>query len=211
MRPCISITGFVCPSVCRSLHPRVTLSSKTGKSMILIANNDVSCNLIIIQSFHHYEDASLAVWALFIAEVATFMRLLVCHSISHTLMKNEQNCTSVLRSKSNVINPCPCVFMHVHTPLCMSLRMCVGLYGCSYAHVRVRMRSCVFIRARSFPYARGRVRTSTVVSVRFRACRHAPMRVRTHACVSVRAHTCPYTRVRVRTRAYVSIHTRTYL
>ena len=33
--------------------------------MILIANNDVSCNFIIIQSFHHHEDASLALWALF--------------------------------------------------------------------------------------------------------------------------------------------------
>ncbi len=33
--------------------------------MILITNNDVSCNHIIIQSFHHHEDASLAVWALF--------------------------------------------------------------------------------------------------------------------------------------------------
>ena len=33
--------------------------------MILIANNDVSCNLIIIQSFNHHEDASLALWALF--------------------------------------------------------------------------------------------------------------------------------------------------
>ena len=43
----------------------VTLSSKTGKSMILIANNHVSCNHIIIQSFHHHEDASLALWALF--------------------------------------------------------------------------------------------------------------------------------------------------
>ena len=31
--------------------------------MILIANN-VSCNLIIIQSFNHHEDASLALWAL---------------------------------------------------------------------------------------------------------------------------------------------------
>ena len=34
--------------------------------MILIANNDVSCNHIILQSFHHHEDASLALWALFI-------------------------------------------------------------------------------------------------------------------------------------------------
>ena len=56
----------VCPSVGPSVRPRVTLLSKTGKSMILIANNDVSCNLIIIQSFHHHEDASLALWALFI-------------------------------------------------------------------------------------------------------------------------------------------------
>ena len=33
--------------------------------MILIANNDASCNHIIIQSFHYHEDASLALWALF--------------------------------------------------------------------------------------------------------------------------------------------------
>jgi len=47
----------------------VTLSLKTGKSMILIANNDVSCNHIIIQSFHHHEDASLALWALLKVEL----------------------------------------------------------------------------------------------------------------------------------------------
>ena len=66
MRPHISIWGTVRPSVRLSVRGLVTLSSKTGKSMILIANNDVSCNLIIIQSLHHHEDASLAVWALFI-------------------------------------------------------------------------------------------------------------------------------------------------
>ena len=61
-----SVHLSVGPSVGRS----VTLSLKTGKSMILIANNDVSCYLIIIQSFHHHEDASLAVWALlFISEL----------------------------------------------------------------------------------------------------------------------------------------------
>ena len=38
---------------------------KTGKLMVLITINDVSCNQIIIQSFHHHEDASLALWALF--------------------------------------------------------------------------------------------------------------------------------------------------
>ena len=43
---------------------------KTGKSMILIANNDVSCNHIIIQSFHHHEDASLALWALLLENPA---------------------------------------------------------------------------------------------------------------------------------------------
>ena len=32
--------------------------------MILIANNDVVCYHIIIQSCHHHEDASLALWAL---------------------------------------------------------------------------------------------------------------------------------------------------
>ena len=68
MRPRISIRESVRPSVRPSLgqsvHPRVTLSSKTGKLMILIANNDVSWNHIIIQSFHHHEDASLALWAL---------------------------------------------------------------------------------------------------------------------------------------------------
>ena len=32
--------------------------------MVLIANNHVSCNHIIIQSFHHHEDASLALMAL---------------------------------------------------------------------------------------------------------------------------------------------------
>ena len=52
------------PSVRPSVRGLVTLSSKTGKSMILIANNDVSCNHIIIQSFNHHEDASLALWAL---------------------------------------------------------------------------------------------------------------------------------------------------
>ncbi len=76
--PCYNIHLFfasshlymrVCPSVRPSVRPLVrglvTLSSKTGKSMILMANNDVSCNHIIIQSFHHHEDASLALWALF--------------------------------------------------------------------------------------------------------------------------------------------------
>ena len=64
MRPRISIRGSVGPSVRPSVSWLVTLSSKTGKSMILIANNDVSCNHIIIQSFNHHEDASLALWAL---------------------------------------------------------------------------------------------------------------------------------------------------
>ena len=58
----VSVRWSVGPSV----RPLVTLSLKTGKSMILIANNDVSCNHIIIQSFHHHEDASLALWALFL-------------------------------------------------------------------------------------------------------------------------------------------------
>ena len=56
----------VCPSVRPSVCPLVTLLFKTGKLMILIANNDVSCNHIIIQTFHHHEDASSALWALFI-------------------------------------------------------------------------------------------------------------------------------------------------
>ena len=34
--------------------------------MILIANNDVLCNHIIIQSFHHHEDALLALRALLV-------------------------------------------------------------------------------------------------------------------------------------------------
>ena len=66
MRVCPSVgppvRRSVGPSVRPSVRPSVghAFSSKTGKLMILIANNDVSCNLIIIQSFHHYEDASLA-------------------------------------------------------------------------------------------------------------------------------------------------------
>ena len=62
----LSVRPSVRRSVRRSVGRSVTLSSKTGKSMILIANNDVSCNIIIIQSFNHHEDASLALWALFI-------------------------------------------------------------------------------------------------------------------------------------------------
>ena len=50
----------VCPSVRLSVHRLVMLLSETGKLMIMIANNDVSCNQIIIQSFHHHEDASFA-------------------------------------------------------------------------------------------------------------------------------------------------------
>ena len=60
----LSVRPSVRRSVRPSVRPSVTLSSKTEKSMILIANNDVSCILMIIQSFHHHEDASLAVWAL---------------------------------------------------------------------------------------------------------------------------------------------------
>ena len=61
MLPRISIWGSVRPSV----RPWVGHAFvKYGKIVILIANNDVSCNHIIIQSFHHHEDASLAVWAL---------------------------------------------------------------------------------------------------------------------------------------------------
>ena len=66
MRVCPSVRPSVGRSVRPSVGPSVTLSLKTGKSMILIANNDVSCNHIIIQSFHHHEDASLALWALFL-------------------------------------------------------------------------------------------------------------------------------------------------
>ncbi len=61
-----------CPSVGRSARRSVgwlvTLSSITGKSMILIANNDVSCNHIIIQSFNHHEGASLPLWALLVTK-----------------------------------------------------------------------------------------------------------------------------------------------
>ena len=71
----LSVHPSVRPSVRRSVgpsvRPSVTLSLKTGKSMILIANNDVSCNHIIIQSFHHHEDASLALWALFLTHSPT--------------------------------------------------------------------------------------------------------------------------------------------
>merc|ERR1712240_966519 len=66
MRVCPSVG----PSVRPSVRPSVTLSFKTGKSMILIDNNDVSCNHIIIYSFHHHEDASLALWALFQHNIA---------------------------------------------------------------------------------------------------------------------------------------------
>ncbi len=62
---CVLASLYEGLSVRPSVRPSVTLSSKTEKTMILIANNDVSCNLIILQSFHHHEDASLAVWALF--------------------------------------------------------------------------------------------------------------------------------------------------
>ena len=52
------------PSVRRLVGWLVMLLSKTGKSMVLITNNHVSCIHIIVQSFHH-EDAFLALWALF--------------------------------------------------------------------------------------------------------------------------------------------------
>ena len=67
MRPRISVKGCVCPSVRPSVR-RSRFRRKREKSMIWIANNDVSCNLIIIQSYNHFiiiEDASLALWALF--------------------------------------------------------------------------------------------------------------------------------------------------
>ena len=44
MRPCISITEIVRPSVRPSVGPRVTLSLETGKLIIVITNN---------KSFHH--------------------------------------------------------------------------------------------------------------------------------------------------------------
>ena len=54
------------PSVRPSVGWLVMLLSKTGKSMVLITNNHVSCIHIIVQSFHH-EDAFLALWALLVA------------------------------------------------------------------------------------------------------------------------------------------------
>ena len=75
---------------------------KTGKSMILIANNDVSCNHIIIQSFHHHEDASLALWALFL-DASSHLYMRVCPSVGpsvrpsvgplvgHAFVKNKGN------------------------------------------------------------------------------------------------------------------------
>ena len=57
--PCLDASSHLYNRVC----PSVTLLSRTGKSMTLIVNNDH----IMIQSFHHHKDASLALWALFLS------------------------------------------------------------------------------------------------------------------------------------------------
>ena len=50
--------------------------------MILIENNDVSCNHTIIQSFPHHEDASLALWALLSPNMQFLLNLLKMCTVS---------------------------------------------------------------------------------------------------------------------------------
>ena len=78
MRPRISIWGSVRPSVRRSVRRSVRPSVsdafvKNGK-----IDDFVRWNHIIIQSFHHHEDASLALWALFDLSI---------YYIDHSLMR----------------------------------------------------------------------------------------------------------------------------
>ena len=73
MRPRISITGHVRPSVGRSVGRSVGDAFVKNKENHYFRPNNcrrrytrqISCNHIIIQSFNHHEDASLALWALF--------------------------------------------------------------------------------------------------------------------------------------------------
>ena len=70
--------------------------------MILIANNDVSCNHIIIQSFHHNEDASLALWALLDASSHLYKR--VCPSVGPSVHPSVgQSITHELKSCKNAV------------------------------------------------------------------------------------------------------------
>ena len=85
MRPRISITGHVRPSVGRSVGLSVGRSVrpmvgdafvKNKENHYFRANNSsrretrrISCNHIIIQSFYHHEDAWLALWALFLRQL----------------------------------------------------------------------------------------------------------------------------------------------
>ena len=131
MRPRISIWGSVRPSVRPSVGPSVrpwvTLSSKTGKSMILIANNDVSCNLIIIQSFQHHEDASFAVWALF--QRTTGLQ-------QPCLMTNDSDFVATINISAQFNKWCRwhCSMMHwCHR--CVGYKMCC----CHLNHVTSRM------------------------------------------------------------------------
>ena len=63
-----------------------------GKSMILVAGGDISCNVIIMRSFHQHEDASLALWALLINTSKKFVRgNSITIGLSLTLLKNYEN------------------------------------------------------------------------------------------------------------------------
>ena len=69
------------PSVGRSVRPSVGDAFVKNKgNHCFPANNcrrrytrQISCNHIIIQSFNHHEDASLALWALFCLEILKFL------------------------------------------------------------------------------------------------------------------------------------------
>ena len=104
------VCPFVGSSVGRSVRRLVTLSSKTGKSMILIANNNVSCNHIIIQSFHHHEDASLALWAL--------------------LVRNRGRSSVCLFVFSSVYPSIRLTITCVHNPRCLTVRQSTCLTIC---------------------------------------------------------------------------------
>ena len=60
--------------------------------MILVAGGDVYCNVIIMRSFHHNKDASLALWALFNKTSKKFVKgNSITMGLSLPLLENYEN------------------------------------------------------------------------------------------------------------------------
>ena len=110
MCPRISIWGSVRLSVGLSVRRSVgDAFVKNKENNHFWANNysrrysrRISCNHIIIQSFHHHEDASLALWALFLGPTVLRMYGAASRSISIRFVRSETKAVCMIWIEKNL-------------------------------------------------------------------------------------------------------------